>query len=78
MDWLALVPKAVGLIVALVELARTHQSVSLGRAQATSEALTIATAQIQAAAKARAEAKAAQEAHPSDDGGFDPDFMRKD
>ena len=77
MTWVALVPKLVALIAAVVEYAIAAKERGLGRAEAVAEALTLGAEQVRAASLVRSQAQA-DHASKSDDTAFDPDFQRKD
>jgi CRISPR/Cas system-associated protein Csm6 len=75
---LKLAPVILGLIRDAVNLAHDNKLLAAGQAEAIAEGARQVEAQVEIARQAEAEAAKKQAQHPNDDGGFDPDFQRKD
>lgn len=71
-------PKILTLIQFFAGMVRDAEQRGLGRAEAIAEAADKVQRDVQTARDAETKAKADHAAHPKDDGGFDPEFMRKD
>jgi hypothetical protein len=82
MNWATLtafaqaLPALLKLLQTVADYAIAQEAKGVGRAEAVTEALTIATAQLEEANKARQEAEVEHKQHPDDDDGFDKDFQR--
>lgn len=75
---LRLAPVILGLIRDAVNLAHDNKLLAAGQAEAIAEGARQVEAQAEIARQAEADAAKRQGQHPTDDGGFDPTFKRKD
>jgi hypothetical protein len=74
---LRVLPDLLVLLRTITEYMVAAENRQIGRQQAMSEAITIAAEELRLATEARFAAAADHDSHPSDDGGFDPEFRRQ-